>query len=143
MNTTYAESARALGMDPVNPTDTYNTVDFLWGGSSGCRDYDNNYIKDLTQLKSYGMLKDNMDVWLASRYYDASYENNSGYHRWSVRAFSASGNEDNKMIFEQIYNGGEQDSPESAGVRPVIKLRDNIKVVSGEGTISNPYVISL
>ena len=47
------------------------------------------------------------------------------------------------MIFEQNYTESNRDETESAGVRPVIKLRDNIKIVSGDGSISNPYVISM
>lgn len=143
VNSTYAEWGRGLGLNPANPVDTPNNAELLWGGDSGCKDYDSNYTQDLTQLRSYGLLRDSTDVWLASRNYDAQFENGEGYHRWSVRAFSISGTEEDKMIFEQNYNDSNRDETESAGVRPVIKLRDNIKIVSGDGSISNPYVISM
>lgn len=145
VDSNYAEWGRALGTNPADPfNDTAGTVDLLWGGSSGCKDYDNNYRPDLTQLRSYGMIRDSMDTWLASRTYDAEYDsgNNIGYHRWSVRAFSATGNEENKLIFEQNWNSGDNQTSENAGVRPVIKLKDGIQIISGNGTMSNPYVIS-
>lgn len=143
VNPTYADWGRALGLNPANPNDTAENAELLWGGNSGCKMVDSNYTQDLIQLKSYGMLKDNIDIWLASRSSNSQFDGETGYHGWNVRATSASGTEKDKRLFKQNYNNRDEIKTEGAGIRPVIKLKDNIRIIDGDGTISDPYVISI
>lgn len=147
VNSSVAEWGRSVGSDPTSPTnDTTNNVNLSWEpyDDSGCKDYDNNYVKDLETLKYNGMTASSNAtyVWLASRMYEGKFEGTYGENNWFVRTFSTSGRDSNQLLFSQNSNGGSQNTGQSAGVRSVIKLKDGIKIVSGSGTPGNEYIIS-
>ncbi len=66
--------------------------------------------------------------------YSNGYLNNGIIWR-SITPYSSS------RLWRVFYNGGpDNDTPSNAlGVRPSINLKSNVKIVSGDGTINNPY----
>ena len=61
---------------------------------------------------------------------------NNGLYWWSITPYSSSN-------VQSVYNSGNVNnyspSSSSIGVRPSINLKSNVKIVSGDGTIDNPY----
>ena len=73
-----------------------------------------------------------------SSYHGTTYSNgylNDGLYWWTLTPYSTSN-------VRRVYNNGGADynSPSNAsGVRPSINLKSSVKIVDGDGTVSNPY----
>ena len=81
------------------------------------------------------------DYWLASRYIDAS-------SSWTDFGMYVVGNNGANIIRQDFVRvsgtaGSMSAGGKSYGIRPVIRLKDTIKITGGSGTSSSPYTISL
>ena len=76
-----------------------------------------------------------------SSYHETTYSNgylNNGLYWWTLTPYSTSN-------VWSVYNNGYANnrSPSNAyGVRPSINLKSSVKIVDGDGTVSNPYRLS-
>lgn len=156
-----ANRARCVGSNPSNPIDTtqYFTSTYPFfknrGWNNILKEGDSNSTIDVLQMKDLGILKRNYSYWLASRCIEdgmATPTDPQGEIAFSVRAvYTNSNNVNNDYIFEVWYSGGagsvsvnnSGDGDYFYGIRPVFHLSENAKIVSGEGTLENPYNLGL
>ena len=149
-----AESARCVGGKPDSPDDTtqnYATTNYSpwkengWGNNVFKVSFKNDTI-DTTQLKKLGIFisKSNTFYWLASRFTDVDVSRNyDGMGAiYGCVAYSHSIYTGWHNIFWVTKDSVYADSF-SLGIRPVFKLSENAKVVSGKGTENNPYNLGL
>lgn len=156
----YAESARSIGSDPANRDDritTYYTVPSNWPGGSytGFKETDTYYESDIAKMQEVDeATSDKISVtdaeyYLASRHSSPYYEDGTlDGVIFYIRTVNTSGT----MVDASGRIGACSDGAgltstwmitSKAGVRPVIKLKDTVKIVSGTGTRDNPYIIKL
>ena len=151
-NNGIAINARCVGSSPDFENDTtmfYSSSDsnsyFVKQGWNGLlKDADENYKSDVQQLNYLG-LHISYDCWLASRHISVDY--NVGA---KVRFLDDSGRVCEYMSLFIIwlsgginYQGSTDSNDLSYGVRPVFALSPNVKIIEGEGTTDNPYVLGL
>ena len=148
-NPQYADYARGLGTNPTNYTEESNNMVNLWdtSQSSGCKEsYYND--RDFGMINAYPSLRTSGSeyTWYASRIYKQDYNQgtNIGQYRFSVAKFTSSGSRTFINVY-QIYSNGNVIRPPatSAGIRPVIKLKNNVQILSGSGLMSDPWVLSI
>ena len=75
---------------------------------------------------------------------NSSYYLYTGQNYWTMSPLSFSGNWSEARVFYVYLSGslGNGRANYTIGVRPVINLRSDVTISSGDGTASNPYVIS-
>ncbi len=82
------------------------------------------------------------DVWLASRYLDPSDETN---YSFNVRCVGPNGTIVNRASTQELFlpkaDGTSESYTFSKGVRPIITLRQDIRITGGAGTELEPYTI--
>ena len=156
--TNLADRARCIGSDPEKPLnesefyqypDNYNEI----AKSKIVKDSDKNYTrgtdnsknkKDKDQMDSLGITKISDTTfssyyWLASRYVDIYSESQILV---SICAIKDGGLLNNTMC--GINSAGSTSTfGYSYGFRPVIRLKDTIKITGGLGTSGSPYTIGL
>ena len=164
VNETYAYDGRCVGSIPTvrngmfvnknkvrdnegNILDTLATVSIPeaytmptgWTSrDTGCYNTDTNYTIDKMALEGANIWKTGQHYWLASRLVN-SYSYNLSFH---VRLVNTNGD-----LYQYgmcgIYPAGDLHSYSfTSGLRPCISLKSyDIKIVEGDGTLSNPYVI--
>ena len=149
LNTQFADRARCVGSDPINPLSESGFYDFP---NIRVRNEDTNYTigintdfpnKDMDQLNLLDIAKFSDTTygsycWLASRYIDDQ-SNPSQiyfglsciYSRGSIKQGSA------------IYLTGGSTSNINRSFRPVVRLKYNINITGGNGTDSDPYTLGI
>ncbi len=159
VNPDYAYDGRCVGSIPTvkngmfvdkdkfkdSEGNTPNTVFILdswpipssFGGTrdTGCYDSDENYVQDLDALGT-SMSNISMNYWLASR---VMVHDKTGMN-FCVRFMGSSLSNNQMCRVGSVAAIGI--STYTRGLRPCISLKSyDIKIVEGDGTLSNPYVI--
>ena len=140
LNPKYASSSRCVGSLPDNPT--YESNQYFVSSESYMNDYNNtfkdqdtNYTIDNNQMKSLGINLLDKEYWIASRGIITSSES-TGFYLMAVESTGPlcwiAGSDGKGFAFPFTY-----------GFRPVITLKDGIKVTSGKGTLEEPYNLSV
>ncbi|MFR2534139.1 MAG: hypothetical protein ACLTEH_02880 [Clostridia bacterium] len=134
LNTNYAIDARCVGTNPQDKNlDTSKTVplQFVPNGwatkESGCKDEDMYFETDYDAMKASNIHKTGEYYWLASRYID-EFSSSSDFRVRCVRS-----NSDYTSYTICYVAGAAIGNTHSYGLRPCIKLKENVKVVSGDG----------
>ena len=100
---------------------------------------DYEYERDYDQLVEFNLVQSDKPVWLASR--DATDLNVSGFWLYfaKIRVLKTNGKLDGYAVshYTPLIDRGK-----TAGFRPVVTLKKGLKVVSGGGTQSDPYVLA-
>ena len=117
------------------------------------KDKDTNYESDYNQMESIGILNySNTNnsynkYWLASRYnYNYKRDGSTYYDStyFQIRAVNSSGNltTSNMLIFYED-SANPQINVITSGLRPVIRLKTETKIISGTGTKEDPYILGI
>jgi len=152
VNSDYATSGRSLGSKVGSSMEIINTTTYplTWentytNGNNGFPYTDTYYTSDKTILQTvvdgeYPLWQTSGSIWMASR--DVSPLSTDTYFRVWISNINGGYSNSGKLYFS--YSDGHTNaSSHSYGVRPVVSLKSNIKIVSGDGTQANPYVLSL
>ena len=151
--TDLADRARCVGSNPIQPD--ADTVEYGWNNklkiddTNHLRNNENEVRKDYDQLSYLNMVKFKDKtygdrVWLATR---RTYQYNDGTIIFVVRRVDYNG-----FLEEEIWLCNRQSSGNigynsgfngTSGFRPVIRLKDSIKITGGAGTEGSPYTIGL
>lgn len=152
LNTTYATRARSVGSNPSNPsseTGYYTPINSFVSQYGSFKGEDDNYITDYEQMGDLGIRDTGEQYWLASRYVNEREDISSNYGIKAI--YWGSGNLDTYpsiWIDKEVYIPEIQDVPYSstdddAGLRPVFKLKSNVKITGGSGTKEDPYTLGV
>ena len=144
-----ARNARCIGSSPdfredsnamFSGSESYLTT---YGWNHIFKNKDNLYITDRDQLKSLELSKRISNTWLASRdiftFSNALSLNATGFCLLCVNDESIF----QCNIFNVYEDGSFSTHTYSADFHPVFALSANAKVVDGEGTKENPYILGL
>ena len=157
--TNLADRARCVGSDPENPnidveelgyevTDSdINSYIKTKGYNNKLKTTDNNYEIDYNKLIEIDSYKCPTMAyayyWFASREIEVV-SNNPFNTRGCIKMPYTTGTYLNYSILLYISNNGSLEWKEpAAGFRPVIRLKDSIKITGGAGTSGSPYTIGL
>ena len=141
LNTTYGTEARCVGSNPADKDAEsddyyYSSRYYFEEYNYKYKDADENYITDFNQLEAMGLLNIGTSYWLASRVVASDNSRTA----LCANIVNSSGEWDYAPLFTIRSNG---ETFESSGqvhkLRPVIKLKTNLKVIGGNGTSSNPW----
>ena len=140
LNTKYASSARCVGSLPDNPTYESNqyfvsSESYMNNYNNTFKDQDTNYTIDNNQMKNLGINLLDKEYWLASRGIISSSESTGFY----LKAVESTG----PLCWIAGSDGKGFAFPFTYGFRPVITLKDNIKITNGKGTLEEPYNLSV
>ncbi len=153
INPKYAISARTIGSNPENREDTTTstiTTPFKYNGSTintGFKKEDNFYEKDFNALNTSinqdtnGIAKIDVSYFLGSRYV---YTNPNDCVVCYIRTIDTNGSLNTSRIVACSDGAGLSDTwgmCATSGVRPVIKLINDIKILDGDGSKDNPYIL--
>lgn len=152
-NKDFAISGRCLGTNPKSPKDNTETEEHYSAGAM--KILDENYKYDMDILNQYSLHSVGEETTLASR--NTLVE--SGWKTYSLRCISSSGDlkNDNLDLYsivekQEIEQGMKAISPttntsrdartNSQYVRPIITLKQEVKIKGGDGTKDNPYILA-
>lgn len=150
-NKNVAVSGRCLGSNPTSPSDTSGTEEHFSAGA--LKVADENYKYDLDTINQYSLHSPGEKTLLASRYTDVK----DNLNRYCIRTISTSGdlsNDSNVLYFTattqeietgvKTYYGMDTNTglPSNGYVRPVITLKQDVKIKEGDGTKDNPYILA-
>lgn len=135
------EMARCVGSVPNNPY--YESGDFSdpYGNVSKIgkwKDTDENHITDYEKMKLLNIQNSNDNYWLASRKVDFDETTTRFYIR-------NSDDYGNLLEYNYICSIGKSlvvPMNYIAGLRPVFRLKQGVKIKSGNGTPDNPYTLA-
>ncbi len=145
LNLDYADRARCVGSDPENMNN-----EGQWRGSYGMRDGDNNDNSDTSKLNEIGAMSMDADnengFWFASR---SSVDGQRGLDIYAYVKFTNMIWSDYLVYYCDMWDNQENKgyaavesvTAQEHGFRPVIRLKDEIKVISGNGTSDSPYML--
>ena len=139
-NTSYtvSGSGRSVGTNPTSPsTDTTTNESLVFNSSTGMKSADTRYTTDLQAMQSKNMQSIGGYYWLPSRYVFKT--SDVGY--FGIYTISSSGTAEYRRMKDMYVMGTSYEYEYAYGVRPVVKLKDGIKLTSGTGTSSSPYEI--
>mgnify|MGYP005765398073 CR=1 FL=1 len=150
LNPTFASMARSVGSVPDNPN--YDgagmyTINESWMAkySGTFKDTDNNYEEDMNQMKLLQI--DNIGEYylMASRFVEYDNADNWITITLFVRNYSPSSGENwGPLILMSNENWSSPgSSTHTEGLRPVFKLKDNLKVTGGDGSEGDPYTLGV
>ena len=163
LNTTYATDTRDVGSLPniingkfvnknsenVGPLKL--KVNSNFEGASNLKGGDTNYKIDCTQMDKLNIKRSSGKggYWLASRgVYEPTDEELSDPDPWKyvsyyigVEFMQLYGDESNGYLFTISKTGSTSAFSWHWRIRPCFALKTNIKIISGDGTASNPYVM--
>ena len=150
LNPTFASMARSVGSVPDNPN--YDgagmyTISESWMAkySGTFKDTDNNYEEDMNQMKLLQI--DNIGEYylMASRFVEYDNADNWITITLFVRNYSPSSGENwGPLILMSNENWSSPgSSTHTEGLRPVFKLKDNLKVTGGDGSEGDPYTLGV
>lgn len=136
-----AEVARCVGSVPDNPN--YDgagmyTTQFGGGYSGTLKDTDNNYVTDWEQMNKLKIYNRGKYYWLASRVVIG----NSSYCYFDMRRVNISGSLGTDALCYVYIYGTTNGYTSSGALRPVFRLKQGVKVTSGDGTFENPYTLA-
>ena len=144
VNLRHAVSARSLGtsvisISRVNDTLTFENIfntRYAWKTS---QTLDDNYFEpDVKTIFNNGFFtRRNGWIWLGSRSVDLK-EDRCGL---AVKAITPEGKIESIPLYWNYSNGRHYNLFECCHVCPVVKLREDVTVVSGDGSRENPYVL--
>ena len=141
-NTTYSDRVRCVGSKPNNPTldnPGYFTISDSWFSSYNgeFKKGDGNSETDYNQMKVLGIDGKNGKYWYASRAVGTNSTTCSFY--MSAEVIGGKG----YALMVSVKSGGTYSygADSTYGLRPVFRLKSNIKVTGGNGTESNPYIL--
>ena len=150
-NTNVAISGRCLGSNPTSPSDTSGTEEHFSAGA--IKVADENYKYDFDTINQYSLHSPGETTLLASRYTDIE----DGLNRYCIRTISTSGDlsNDSDVLYltattqeieagVKTYYGMDTNAglPSNGYVRPVITLKQDVKIKEGDGTKDNPYILA-
>ncbi|MEI3429553.1 MAG: hypothetical protein V8R72_00225 [Clostridia bacterium] len=152
-NNDYAISGRCLGSNPKFSKDNAETQQHYSAGAM--KNLDENYKYDLDVLNQYSLHSAGEETILASRNILVE----DGWKTYYLRYISSSGDLKNDDLdlysivdAEDIEKGMKAINPtittnrngrtNSQYIRPIITLKEDIKVKSGDGTKDNPYILA-
>lgn len=138
VNSTYATSGRHIGSTSSSVGTIDTTTYPLTYGVSGSPYTDTYYSTDVIQLTDNDLLHSSGITWLASRYL----RTNVSRSLFGVRELLADDGINEYYLYYTGRGGGTLSDDYAHGVRPVVSLDSGIRIVSGSGTSSDPYVIS-
>lgn len=142
---TVENAARIVGTNLANPADTASgnvifTVEFNGSTDSGLKTEDATYTADYETMKDLGINNIGGYYWLGSR---------KAYHDSEAASFSiytiASDGSLKYRRMKDMYAHTAQKEYEfqyAYGVRPIVKLQEGIKVVSGDGKEGSALVLT-
>ncbi len=157
LNTTYANNARCVGSVPNNPSsESSEYYKYELNTSPSIKKEDFNYQADYNQMNSLGITNINTQYWLASRAYwrhEATSNYTAGCRYITTRGelFTPKSptitNEGSKTMISITKDGTfgyvwYEANEQTLGLRPVFTLKSDVKII-GDGTSSNPYVLSI
>ena len=143
-SSTYNDVTASMFYERERGTTVYSGRDTSWVGKVGLM-----YPSDYGYATSGGSTTDrnaclNKELynWDSSSYSDCKnndwlYE--SSYHPWTITPHASS----SRTVFN-VHSAGYlnyNDAYNTNGVRPVVFLKSNIKIVDGDGSSSNPYIL--
>jgi len=146
VNTKYATSGRSLGSADLWTYDiaksdqslgTLNNYPLAYG-VEGFPYSDDFYINDLEILINNELTISDR-IWLASRFSDTE----DSITNFGVRYIEGNLSDNIKMYMKTSKGGGAGSSQMVSGVRPVITLKAEVQIISGEGSYTSPYEISI
>lgn len=154
-NKDFAVSGRCLGTNPKLPKDNADTEEHYSAGA--LKIADENYKYDLDILNKYSLHSAGEETLLASRYSKKD-GNETVYQTYMyLRNISTSGDvkEEGEMLYTVPSEGMQimaqamsnmdmthSYSTMSNYIRPIITLKEDVKVKSGNGTKDNPYILA-
>jgi len=131
----YATKARSIGCTSAS-TPSFSSGSWNMTGNPY---EDTLYDTDVNQLKNYGLVQTDKEVWLASRRIEGVTFGTKG----QVRTLLTDGNRDYWTLQEYYLTGMQNDREVTKGFRPVVSLSSGLHVVSGDGNSeSTAYVLS-
>ena len=154
-NTDFAISGRCLGSNPTSPKDNSESEEHYSAGT--LKVADENYKTDWETLNKYSLHSAGEETFLASRYTKKE-GNDTVYQTYMyLRNITTSG--DIKEEGEILYTVPSEDMQKMAQsmsntdmthsystisnyIRPIIILKQDIKVKGGDGTKDNPYQLA-
>jgi len=99
---------------------------------------DNLFKTDRDIIKDNASLHCGKDIWLASRFVDATEE----HTYFSVRSLSSDNVDGAQSLYISRELTDEELTPVTLGVRPIIYLSKDTKIAGGHGTINSMYTLS-
>ena len=99
---------------------------------------DNLFKTDRDIIKDNASLHCGKDIWLASRFVDATEE----HTYFSVRSLSRANVDGAQSLYISRETTNEELTPVTLGVRPIIYLSNDTKIAGGHGTINSMYTLS-
>lgn len=151
-NADFAISGRCLGSNPKNPKDNSETEEHFSAGTMKLAD--ENYTTDIETLNHNSSLHSpSENTILASRYKGEQ----GGLFKYCLRKIDNNGNlkNDSEVLcftaktreteqgVAQYYSMNTNAGFSTTGyIRPVITLKQELKIKSGDGTKENPYVLA-
>lgn len=118
---------------PINDNDYKAGV-----GNNIAKGMDTNYISDFERMKELGINETGEVYWMASR----SIEKGENFVYFSIRLVSDEGDNDSDSLYHifKLRTGDEDYHPR--GLRPVVSLKKDIQITSGDGSKENPYIFN-
>ena len=146
INYNYAVSARSVGstVDSIEQIDTtqypltYEATNAVAGQLPYTDEY---YLDDQTIIANNSALRHSSgQVFLASRYARTTDNSHTAFGMHLLKA-DATGN--GGILYGAYMSGGTSSSDNTFGVRPVVTLRADLRVIGGSGTQADPYVLGI
>lgn len=144
-NDTYAIDARCVGSNPSNKNAEVLgpvTMQFEYNGSNiiDYKNEDNNYEIDQKAMQEAGLWSIQEPYWLASRSIDSV----ATYCDFFTRLVNEAGELSGDYMGGVNFEGGNMGKRCYNGLRPCITLNSSvIKIVDGNGTSNQPYILGL
>ena len=139
----YANTARSLGY--ASATQEYVTATFDYDSKYEPFE-DEGYVNDVSQLINNNMVQTDTSVWLASRAIKGWLANlftGDFGTEGRVRYLNTDGSDDSTFLHDSAYNHSHDENYyRTHGVRPVVSLKSELKIIGGDGTEANPYKLS-
>ena len=141
-NGAYSSRARCVGSDPSNPTSDnpgYFTSDedFMSSYSGKFKNEDTHYSLDYSQMGILDIRNIDNIYWLASRFVSAG--TTSSVFDMRIANQDGSLNQAGLCFVSQL--GSEFSYSIIYGLRPVFRLKSNVKVTGGTGEEESPYTL--
>ena len=151
LNTSLATSARCVGTNPSSPTSDSpgyytSSAAFMKGHSGSFKNTDTNYNTDYNKMSSLG-IKDcdgpisSATYWLASRIVKPNGSTSCSFEIRCTGAYGASLSSQQIVLINNNTTNNTKGYSKTYGLRPVFKLKTNVKVTGGKGTSSSPYTL--
>ena len=141
---TITDSGRTVGSNPTSSsTDTTTNESLVFNTSTGLKAADTRYTTDYEAMKkatsqnASGIQNIGGYYWLPSR--KVFKTSDVGY--FSIYTVANGGEVEYRRMKDMYVTGSNYEFEYAYGVRPVVKIKDGIKAIRGNGSSSNPYQI--